>query len=105
MMIEDDRTFYRRRIEEERSAAEAATCEIVRDTHLELLELYTAQLNLLSSASLWQAPAPSPRRPSASALFGTSNDRPAQSGARRAPARHDRRATNRADMCNIIPKP
>jgi hypothetical protein len=77
MMIEDDRSFYRRRIEQERSAADSATCEIVRDTHLELLELYTAQLSLLSSANLWQAPAPNDRRRSLSAFFASPVERPA----------------------------
>ena len=68
-MIEDDRNFYRRRIEQERSAADSASCDIVRDTHLEMLELYTAQLSLLSSASMWKAPEPSARRRSFSDLF------------------------------------
>jgi hypothetical protein len=77
-MVEDDRKFYRRRIEQERSAADSASSDIVRDTHLELLELYTAQLSLLSSASMWQTPAPSAGRRSFSALFASAADRPPQ---------------------------
>jgi len=75
-MVEDDRKFYRRRIEQERSAADSASCDIVRDTHLEMLELYTAQLSLLSSASMWKAPEPSARRRSFSDLFAPALERP-----------------------------
>lgn len=76
-MIEDDISYYRRRIEQERSAAGSAGCEIARDTHLELVDLYTARLTMLESASLWQAPSPSPGRRSLSALFAATIERPA----------------------------
>ena len=85
MMIDEDRRYYRRRIEQEQLAADSASCAIVRDTHLELIDLYTTQLTLRDSASLWQAPAPNAGRRSFSALFASTIERPGQAAAK-APA-------------------
>ena len=60
-MLDQDRGYYRRRIGQERAAADSATCPQVRAVHLKLLGFYTGRLRRAASASAAQsysAPAP-----------------------------------------------
>lgn len=50
-MLDGDRKYFSRRVREETSAAEAASCPEARQAHLELAELYSARLNLVEAIS------------------------------------------------------
>lgn len=50
-MLSGDRKYYSRRVREEASAAEAASCPKARQAHLQLAELYSARLNLVEAIS------------------------------------------------------
>jgi hypothetical protein len=52
--MDQDRSYYRRRIDQERSAADSANCGRARAVHLEMLELYSARLRLLESVSAFE---------------------------------------------------
>lgn len=57
-MLDEDRGFYRRRIEQERSAADSAARPDVRRVHLRLLDLYVGLLRQLDEPSAWDLQAP-----------------------------------------------
>jgi hypothetical protein len=57
MMIDGDLSYYRRRIEQERSAADCAASPGARAAHHGLAELYAVRLDLLNAPSAWQAAA------------------------------------------------
>jgi len=50
-MLDEDRGYCRTRIQQERSAANSATCPQVRAIHLKLLELYEARLQRTASTT------------------------------------------------------
>ena len=52
--MDQDRSYYRRRIDQERSAADSADCGRARAVHLEMLERYSARLRLLDRVSAFE---------------------------------------------------
>jgi len=52
--VDQDRSYYRKRIDQERSAADSANCARARAVHREMLELYSARLRLLDGASAFE---------------------------------------------------
>jgi len=60
-MLDQDRGYYRRRIAQERAAAESATCPQVRAVHLKLLAVYMGRLRRTASASTAESYSAPPR--------------------------------------------
>lgn len=54
-MLLGDQKYYSRRVREEVSAAEAASCPKARQIHLQLAELYSARLKLVEAISSGRA--------------------------------------------------
>lgn len=48
-MLGKDREYFSRRVREEVSASEAASCPKARQVHLDLADLYSARLNLVEA--------------------------------------------------------